>query len=789
TPLYTASRLTDTPNDSRPGKSFLDDPRNQLHRVNDWLFKRLQADPGLISRFFKRPIPNRSEPESSNSKPLEVRQSAVNKYLSTSQQFLRQLGVLIYWSSGLPPRRKELAGVLWYNEETPRNLYILDGSVVFLGGYHKSQWRVGTRPVARFLAPAVGDLLVRYLIYIPPFIRFLHDCMHFPPPRGFLFGDQNGIWPPDRLGTQIKSISSRLLGFTITSRQWRHIAIALDRRLNAGRSCKLYGVSQQWDQQALHAPERSDSELDTNFDNPKLVDLDLDPLSRVRNFQASHTPSTNQTTYGNDITLLLGLTDQLLAAYRSVSQYWWYSVAGLDPPDSSVSSHKRTLSLQPKETLPSGKRFHPDHGSSLAIRRQIWNWRAIEQGLVSLFGPHAAPRNLFQRDGLLLVARSRPATIIVLPTGSGKSLLFLVPSQLPNAQVTVVIVPLIALRQDLCCRCDTWGIAYTIYNENLTPRQLHAVPSLLLVDIETAGKNHFLAFTRQLHAVGRLDRLVLDEAHLLLTAVHYRTELPAITTLRRLRCPFVCMTGTLPPSAESSIRELLHFTHPEVLRASSDRPNLRYCIELSAPPPSSELSREEHLIERATEICFGDIQKWATTDQGDSTRPASAYSERGICFVRQTRTGEQLAYRLSARFYHGKLSSQERADCVTAWSQGASSPFIVATSALSAGVHYPSVRRVIHIDAPDGLLNYGQETGRAGRDRLHASCLILLAPKWAVSWDNRYINDFLTEDRLQMTRLDDSPAVPALRLRPQRPGQVWLKKKIFIRLLRALPPR
>ena len=48
-----------------------------------------------------------------------------------------------------------------------------------------------------------------------------------------------------------------------------------------------------------------------------------------------------------------------------------------------------------------------------------------------------------------MVARSRPESIIVLPTGGGKSLLFLVASQLPGAQVTIVVVPLIALRHDL----------------------------------------------------------------------------------------------------------------------------------------------------------------------------------------------------------------------------------------------------------------------------------------------------------------------------------------------------
>ncbi len=77
----------------------------------------------------------------------------------------------------------------------------------------------------------------------------------------------------------------------------------------------------------------------------------------------------------------------------------------------------------------------------------------ILEGLKTLLGPHAQARSQAQRDALTLVARSRPETLIVMPTGSGKSLLYVVPSQLLGAHVTIVIVPLIALRQDLRRRC------------------------------------------------------------------------------------------------------------------------------------------------------------------------------------------------------------------------------------------------------------------------------------------------------------------------------------------------
>ena len=444
-PKYDVARLVDTSSDSCPGKSFLDDHRNGLHAVDDYLFKQVRGDPTLLSRFFLPSPPQANEASSSSS--VRVRHAAVNSYFHANQQFLQQLAVLCYWGSGLPPRRKELVRIQWCNTEVARNIYILDGLVVIISGYHKTKWRIGTRPIARFLPPVVGNLLIRYLIYIPSFIRFLYSCMQYPPCKGYLFSDEHGVWSSDRLGNYVKRHSARLLGFQITTRNWRHIAIAIDRRMYAGRACKVYGVSQHWDRRALHAVDHSDSELDPEYHMQDDGDsgLDTSTLSRARNFQASHTPATNQAVYGNDTTLMLGLTDALLAAYREVSQFWYRSIACLD---SIASNHKRNRSVESQSHLPV-QRLGYHRGSSLKIRRQIWQWPEIEKGLQRLFGPHAAPRNLDQRNGFLMVARSRPESIIVLPTGGGKSLLFLVASQLPGAQVTIVVVPLIALRHDL----------------------------------------------------------------------------------------------------------------------------------------------------------------------------------------------------------------------------------------------------------------------------------------------------------------------------------------------------
>jgi hypothetical protein len=216
-------------------------------------------------------------------------------------------------------------------------------------------------------------------------------------------------------------------------------------------------------------------------------------------------------------------------------------------------------------------------------------------------------------------------------------------------------------------------------------------------------------------------------------------QIAAIGVLRRVPCPFVCMMATLPPFAELEVKTLLHFTQCDTLRASSDRPNLEYRVQWLEAIKGIPC-REKELVAEAVKICRQDIREWR-----------SAPASRGICYVRQKVAGKLLAEALDCSFYHGGLSSATRVEMYTAWSQGTAGAYMVATAAFNAGVHHPSIRRVLHLDAPDGLVNYGQETGRAGRDDLPAVCLTLLPTRWNVSWEQGYSSDFLVCDRQHMT--------------------------------------
>ena len=146
-----------------------------------------------------------------------------------------------------------------------------------------------------------------------------------------------------------------------------------------------------------------------------------------------------------------------------------------------------------------------------------------------------------------------------------------------------------------------------MYDSIFTSHQLHALSTLLLVDIDDAATEDFVTFVTSLHAMGRLNRLMLDEAHLLFIARHYRLRIEVINQLRRVLCPFVCMTATLPPFVERKLRNLLHFTQSKCVRAGNDRSNLQYCVQIVSELNDNRFKTDQ-LLNEAVRICMHDMQ-------------------------------------------------------------------------------------------------------------------------------------------------------------------------------------
>ena len=207
-----------------------------------------------------------------------------------------------------------------------------------------------------------------------------------------------------------------------------------------------------------------------------------------------------------------------------------------------------------------------------------------------------------------MIARNRSKIIVIMLTSSEKSLLFIVSSQLFQTHVIVIIVSLIVLKQDLIRQCLKWKVLCVCYDSVITSQQLHAISSLLLMNINRAITLEFLTFARVLHATNRLNRIVLNETHLLLTIAHYRSRVIVVELLRRIFCLFVCMTITLLSFVEQQMKQLLQFTYCETLRVSNDRFNLTYQMQILFFSLESSCDEKE-LIDETIEICMKYVKR------------------------------------------------------------------------------------------------------------------------------------------------------------------------------------
>ena len=163
----------------------------------------------------------------------------------------------------------------------------------------------------------------------------------------------------------------------------------------------------------------------------------------------------------------------------------------------------------------------------------------------------------------------------MLATGYGKSLLYQLPARLPRAGTILLIVLLVALKQDMVQKCRQLGVDCTVWSPERLPS-----PScpLVLVSLDQAVQTLFLTFANQLDAASLLARVVVDESYLVCTAESYRKKMREVKQLRMLYCQFVLLTATLPPTIEPAFEEALLLQRPLYIRSATIRTDLEYYV-------------------------------------------------------------------------------------------------------------------------------------------------------------------------------------------------------------------
>ena len=325
-----------------------------------------------------------------------------------------------------------------------------------------------------------------------------------------------------------------------------------------------------------------------------------------------------------------------------------------------------------------------------------------------------------QREAIESVLSGRN-TLVLMPTGGGKSIIYQLPT-LVSEGLCIVVTPLIALMKDQVDALRRRGIPAVAVHSGLTGRQIDiALDNCVYGDV----KFLYVAPERLSSEMFRLrvDRmnvslLAVDEAHCISQwGYDFRPAYLRIKELRRLlpETPVLALTASATPRVASDIMKQLDFAEANILQSSFLRPNLSYSVRETD-------DKEEQLM-----------------------RIVNNVKGCGIVYVRMRNTAEQVANFLieqgeSASFYHGGLPNAERAMRQDEWVSG-KTRIMVATNAFGMGIDKRDVRFVVHYTMSDSLESYYQEAGRAGRDGERSYAVILMA-----SDDNRRIADIFERE-------------------------------------------
>ncbi|HEX4564285.1 MAG TPA: RecQ family ATP-dependent DNA helicase, partial [Solirubrobacteraceae bacterium] len=336
----------------------------------------------------------------------------------------------------------------------------------------------------------------------------------------------------------------------------------------------------------------------------------------------------------------------------------------------------------------------------------------------------AAPEDLLARFGLdefrpgqreaVSAALEGRDSLVVMPTGGGKSLCYQLPA-LAGDGLVVVVSPLIALMSDQAQRLQRAGVSATMLASGMA--EGHNEQSLR--DIEAGACSLVLAAPERFASAAfraalshrTVSLFVVDEAHCVAEWGHdFRPDYlrlgEVIESMRRP--PVMAATATATPRVAQEIAQRLGLRDPVTVRSGFDRANLSF--DVVSVEGKGALAR-----------------KWAALMHV----LADAHARPAIVYAGTRRDAEELAERIAregivAVPYHAGMAAGARAESQAAFMQGAAE-VVVATNAFGMGVDKADVRTVAHWALPTSLESYYQEAGRGGRDGAPARALLLAA--------------------------------------------------------------
>ena len=339
------------------------------------------------------------------------------------------------------------------------------------------------------------------------------------------------------------------------------------------------------------------------------------------------------------------------------------------------------------------------------------------------------------QEEIIQAVFDRKDTLVLMPTGGGKSMCFQIPAvTLPGT--AIVVSPLISLMKDQVEGLRANGIRAAFINSSLPFDELRQVEDdlfnghldLLYVSPEKIVSREFLPLLKKVN----VNLFAIDEAHCISGWGHdFRPEYSQLQFLKTLNpdVPIIALTATADKVTRRDILKQMAMESAEVFISSFDRPNL----SLEVRPG---LKRMEQ------------ITGFVKDRKGQS----------GIIYCLSRKSCEDVAAKLlskgiKADFYHGRMSSGERSKVQEDFINDVT-PVVCATIAFGMGIDKSNVRYVIHYNLPRNMEGYYQEIGRAGRDGVDSETVLFYSFADVMSYRRMYENEPGEQTALKLAKLD-----------------------------------
>ena len=330
----------------------------------------------------------------------------------------------------------------------------------------------------------------------------------------------------------------------------------------------------------------------------------------------------------------------------------------------------------------------------------------------------------------------RRDSVVVLPTGGGKSVCYQLPALAMNG-MAIVVSPLISLMKDQVDALRENGVAAAAIHSMLTPEERRATAQglesgsirLLYVSPERLAMPDFIQYLQRFN----ISFIAIDEAHCISHWGHdFRPEYRALRTLKA-QFPGIAVhafTATATEQVRTDIAEQLGLASPQVIVGDFDRPNLVFRVEKRG----DEFAQLRGVIDR---------------HRGDS----------GIVYCISRKKVDDITEQLQgiglrAAAYHAGMTDEARRHNQDAFIRE-DVDIIVATVAFGMGIDKSNVRYVVHLGMPKSLEHYQQECGRAGRDGLEAECCLFYSGSDFMLWKRMLSGENEEGGRVALKKLND----------------------------------